>query len=138
MRYAQTPYLGRVADVDLSTRSLDPVASEHVELERLDPFGRDWWLRELGAALQQSNPLTTPTTVDETRRALTIHSPEVLLAEFLRQYHNLQLAYERPAILDKVEELQETADPSAADAGVTDIRRRKLDPAFDRMSRRRV
>jgi hypothetical protein len=127
INHAAMPYLGRKEDATGSDYPLDPVGNEHLELERADAFGREWWLRQLGSALVMDNPnkpnepssrartsaataargVAPATVLTEAGNrpdigALTMKNPEVML-------------YTRPSVLNKVEEIREKSEPTAAE-----------------------
>ena len=103
--WARVPYLGSKDTKDASDYPLDPVSEEHRSLEEDGPMGREWLLRTAAEALAGIEDEGEDESADGQKAApeanwLVTKSPDLLLAEYLRRYFDLDVKYKRPAGLD--------------------------------------
>lgn len=103
--WARVPYLGSKTTKDDSDYPLDPVSEEHRTLEEGGPMGREWLLRTAAEALAGIKDEPEDDATDDPKAApeaswLVTKSPDLLLAEYLRRYFDLDVEYKRPTGLD--------------------------------------
>lgn len=81
------------------------MSEEHRSLEEDGPMGREWLLRTAAEALAGIEDEGEDESADGQKAApeanwLVTKSPDLLLAEYLRRYFDLDVKYKRPAGLD--------------------------------------